>query len=96
MDVWVLDLERGTKIQLSSGGLGRGPTWSADGDSVIYILDMKDEHLVGRLAIQAADGSGSASSLGFNVGAQIIDIDVSPDGNTPLMYWVKAKPVLRD
>ncbi|MGA7304054.1 MAG: WD40 repeat domain-containing serine/threonine protein kinase [Rhodothermales bacterium] len=80
MDVWVLDLEHGTKIQLSSGGLGRGPTWSADGDSVIYILDMKATS-VGGLVIQAADGSGSARSLGFNVGAQIIDVDVSPDGS---------------
>lgn len=80
VDVWVLDLERETKIQLSSGGVGSGPTWSTDGDSVIYIRDSKTNTL-GRLAVQAADGSGSARSLGFNVGAQIIDVDVSPDGS---------------
>jgi len=78
-DVWVLDLERRTRIQLSSGGVGRSPTWSADGDSVIYIRDSKTNTL-GSLAVQAADGSGKARYVDANVGAQLLDIDVSPDG----------------
>ena len=81
MDVWVLDLERGTRIQLTTDGSGRGPTWSADGDSVIYILDVKASSVGGGLVIRAADGSGSAKRLGSNVGAQIIDVDVSQDGS---------------
>ncbi|HUF09802.1 MAG TPA: protein kinase, partial [Rhodothermales bacterium] len=76
-DVWVLDLERGTQLQLTFGGSGRNPTWTAGGDSVAYVYSPTG---LTRAMIRAADGSGEPRDL-FDVNANMFDLDISPDGS---------------
>ncbi|MFV1981096.1 MAG: TolB family protein, partial [Rhodothermia bacterium] len=75
-DVWVLDLERQTKLQLTFGGTGRSPTWTAGGDSVAYIEFNPGNNFV---AVRAADGSGAVRKL-FEPPAGLVDVDISPSG----------------
>ena len=76
-DVWVLDLERETRLQLTFGGSGRTPTWTAGGDSVAYVYTPTGRT---RTMIRAADGTGEPREL-FDVNANMFDVDISPDGN---------------
>jgi serine/threonine-protein kinase len=76
-DVSVLDLERGTRIQLTFGDSGRDPTW-VNNDTVAYI----DRAPIGpaKVFARAADGSGPPTEL-FNVNANIFDLAISPTGS---------------
>jgi serine/threonine-protein kinase len=59
-DVWVFDLERGTRSRLTSGGAADfHPVWTPSGDRVIYV----SEQPVFDLYWRPADGSGPAAPL---------------------------------
>jgi len=55
-DIWVMDLERGTRLRLTSSG-GSNPIWSPDGSRIAY--NTQEE---GILSI-AADGSGAPEPI---------------------------------
>ncbi len=76
-DVWVLDLEEGSRLQLTSGNSGHDPTWIAGGDSVAYI---DGSGTMSKLVVRAADGSGNPREL-FVVNESMNDLDISPDGD---------------
>ena len=57
-DVWVVDLERGTRTRLSFGAnLNSAPIWSPDDSKVIYMVTKKGN--LGQLVQKRADGTGT-------------------------------------
>ena len=77
-DLWILDIASGTVTPLTTMGTSRNPTWSPDGNRILYVSTQG-----GRAEFwwQPADGSGppvkSAQSL-----HNAWNIDLSPDGRT--------------
>ncbi len=64
-DVWVLDLDRGTKTRLTLGnGLATDPVWSSDGGTITFASTRVDGRL--NLFSLAADGGGEAVQLTRN------------------------------
>ena len=60
-DVWVLDIERGTRTRLTSEGFNRYfPVWSPDGSQVAYADGAGETN---RLLLISADGSGEPEAL---------------------------------
>jgi Tol biopolymer transport system component len=59
-DIWVYDLERGSRTRLTSGGVNRFPIWSHDGQRVTFQAARS-----GGVSIYSrnADGSGEAEPL---------------------------------
>ena len=54
LDLWVIDLVRGTNSRLTSGGGGE-PSWSPDGRQIAFTIDGESPSIVRRVA---ANGSG--------------------------------------
>lgn len=76
-DVWVYDLDRGTRTRLTFGDGIEGPAvWSPDGTELIY---SSDEDGSDDLFRKRADGSGEATQLTHR-DAPIFVSDWSPDG----------------
>jgi Tol biopolymer transport system component len=74
-DIWVLDLERGTRLRLTSSGAS-DPVWSPDGLRIVYRTAQ------GILSI-AADGSGQPESmLSKREGAVVFPTSWSSDRKT--------------
>jgi Tol biopolymer transport system component len=74
-EIWVIDLERGTRLLLGTSG-GVSPVWSHDGRRVIY------SSAAGDIRAVPADGSGAPELVlprveGFNLAAT----GVAPDGS---------------
>jgi len=59
-DVWVYDLQRGTRTRLTAGGANGYPIWAADGRSVTYYSAGSNQWT---LFMRAADGSTAAQPL---------------------------------
>ena len=60
-DLWVQDLERGTRVRVTKeGSSGQLPVWSADGARLAYVAGTFEQPL---LTIAAADGTGVTSTL---------------------------------
>ena len=75
-DVWVQDLERGTKTRLTSSPLQEEhPSWSPDGARLFYASEGDVGHA--SIVAIASDGSGSPDTVAH--GYQPV---VSPDGRT--------------
>jgi Tol biopolymer transport system component len=74
-DVWVYDLERGTRSRLTTNSHYVMPVWTPDGTRVVFSG--------GRLFSRAADGSGSIELL-LDTPARF-PTSFSPDGRTLLM-----------
>jgi len=61
-DVWVVDLERGTRIRLTSDGRSRSPIWLRDGKRVV-VTTTRDDGGAEILAV-SADGTAPPERLG--------------------------------
>ncbi|HET7218360.1 MAG TPA: protein kinase [Vicinamibacterales bacterium] len=59
-DIWIYDLERGSRTRLTSGGLNRFPLWSADGTHITY---QASRGASASIFSRNADGSGEATAL---------------------------------
>jgi eukaryotic-like serine/threonine-protein kinase len=79
VQVWIFDLERGTRRLLVSEGDSRQPIWSRDGKFVTYGLDAGDKLEIFR---KRADGVGPAELL-IDRPSSILE-DWSPDGRSLL------------
>jgi serine/threonine-protein kinase len=59
-DLWIQDLEQGTRSRLSFEGDGHDPVWSPDGSRVAYVSAGSGE---AGIYLRNADGSGEAQQL---------------------------------
>jgi len=76
--IWVLDLERGVRTQLSqSGVLSDSPAWSPDGNWVYY--DAADED-GWRIYRQPREGSSNPEPVTEQAYDDLAIADISPDG----------------
>ena len=87
LQLWVLDLARGTTTRLTFEGANGFPVWTADGKRLIYISRKSYTSSTGTLVSVAADGSGQPVTL-MGEGATPAPTSVSPDGK--LVIGVRA------
>ena len=96
-DIWVYDIERGTKTRLTSGsGVNSYPIWSADSRHIVFQLG-------GQLHWVSADGAERPKPL-LTTAAPAFPSSFTPDGARLLFYEVKPEggsmlatvPVTRD
>jgi eukaryotic-like serine/threonine-protein kinase len=78
-NIWVYDVDRGTRVLLAPGETGApyGPRWSPDGKQVAY---RRLEGTRSALDVRAADGSGEQKQVGAGGKGVITVYDWSPDG----------------
>ena len=79
--VWILDLERGTRRLLVSEGDNRSPIWSRDGAFITYVSNGEDGPALYR---RRADGTGGEELLVRRPGGYPSPHDWSPDGRSLL------------
>jgi Tol biopolymer transport system component len=79
-DVFVLDVARGTLLQLTFNASGASPTWVPGGDSVAYVDQSRYNQGIAEVNVRAADGTGSPRRL-FQSTIGIWDLDLSPAGD---------------
>jgi eukaryotic-like serine/threonine-protein kinase len=81
LDLWVEDLERGSRLRITKDGAGGGlPVWSPDGRQIAYLTGTVGKSTI---AISAADGT-SVSANTRCPGARCVPTDWSPDGRSLL------------
>jgi Tol biopolymer transport system component/predicted Ser/Thr protein kinase len=74
-EIWVIDLDRGTRLLLSSGG-GTSPIWSHDGQRIIYLATS------GEIISVPADGGGTPETvLARQQSISVAATTVAPDGS---------------
>jgi serine/threonine-protein kinase len=80
-EVWIYDLERGTRTRLTFGGDGSNPIWTLDGKNIVYVF---------RNEIQSvrADGAGETTRLYASSGSPQLG-SFSPDGKH-LVFGIQA------
>ncbi len=89
-DVWILDLQRGTKSRLTFGpGNQLSPLWSRDGKLVYYTSNIKGAN---HIYSKPADGSGSEQPVLETPELSEVPIDASSDGR----YLVYSHRLLAD
>ena len=80
-DIWVFDLERGTRTRLTFEGDNDNPVWTPDGERITYSA-AEDIHW------KRADGSGDAELL-LTGEYPLIPCSWSPDGNVLAFFETK-------
>jgi len=77
-DLWILDIASGTLTPLTTAGRTRNPTWSPDGQRILYVSTQG-----GRAEFwwQPSDGSGPAVKA-TEARHNPWNIDIAPDGRT--------------
>ena len=78
-DVWVIDLQQGTRSRLTFGnGDATHPVWSADGKTIYYASNGPDRvpHIFARLA----NGEGAEKVVLATAGASEVPMNISKDG----------------
>ena len=76
-DLWVEDLDRGTRLRLTKeGAAGLMPVWSPDGSRIAYVTGTRSKPV---LVIAAADGTGPTFTVACP-GVRCLPADWSPDG----------------
>jgi len=75
-DLWVEDLDRGTRLRLTKGNAGLLPVWSPDGSRTAYVSGPFSK---AALVIAAADGTGPTFTVPCP-GVRCLPGDWSPDG----------------
>lgn len=79
-DVWVIDLQQGTRSRLTFGdGDATHPVWSADGKTIYYASNGPDRvpHIYARLA----DGKGAENVVLAKTDVSEVPMNVSKDGH---------------
>ena len=85
-DVWVHDLERGTRIRLTTGPVvSVAGAWSSSGERVALMSGLLADSSV---AIQRADGGGEAERLPFRATSLPEGAEVSPDWSPDGRYVI--------
>ena len=87
-DIWIVDVEKGTRSRLTFDGDAADPTWSPDGKRILYIRVGSAVQGGSDLFWKPADGSGPAEPL--VVGPEAVFAgSLSPDGRT-VIYDVQT------
>jgi len=73
-DIWIYDIERGTRTRLTTGGTGIDPVWSPKGDAIAYSRPGPSIYLA------RADGGGTPEPLVTVDEARLRVTSWSPDG----------------
>ena len=90
-EVWIADLARGGRYQLTSDGRAGSPIWTPDGKAIIYSTPVGDTILS-----RAADGTGAAEVLWKSTLVVPIAVDsIAPDGST-LLFTLSGLPTRTD
>jgi len=63
-DIWVYDVERGTRGRVTTGGDAIGPSWTSDGRSLVYSSYDTLRRSASVIKRVVADGSGRAEEIG--------------------------------
>jgi len=97
-DIWVLDLARGSRTQLTFGGATYlEPSWSADGQRVVYVRQMGTTMMQGTsICTRLASGGGQEEVLmetNSSTPATLLSPQLSPDGRF-LVHTEQAGPSL--
>jgi serine/threonine-protein kinase len=74
-DVWIYDVASGTRAQLTTLGSAIGPTWTPDGERIVFLSTQG-----GRAALWAQPAGGSAPAERVVEGDGVFAADVAPDG----------------
>jgi hypothetical protein len=82
LDVWVFDLERGTRLRLTTVGSNRRPVWSPDGSRIAFQSGLSAAS-AGHIYIRRANGGGEAERLNDRPLPQFPD-SWTPDGRALL------------
>jgi len=81
LDLWVEDLERGSRLRITKDGAGGGlPVWSPDGRQIAYLTGTIGK---GTIVISAADGTSVSATLPCPAD-RCVPTDWSPDGRSLL------------
>ena len=92
-DVWVLDIERGTRTRLTSEGLNRYfPVWSPDGSQVAFA---DGAGATNRVLLTSADGSGEPETL-LDRDERQFPTSWIANGNVMTIYIDSADSTARD
>ncbi len=76
-DIWVYDINRGTRIRLTAQGLNRWPVWTPDGMGIAFVSNQYN------LYRKPADGSGERELLPTGERTRtVFPTSWSPDGQT--------------
>ena len=76
-DVWIVDLQRGTRVRLTSDGRSRFPIWLRDGKRVLVTTTRDD----GRSEVRSLSSDGTASPEVVGASERLMHAEsVSPDG----------------
>ena len=83
-DLWVLDVERGTRTRLTFGGTNHRfyPVWSPDGRRLSYA---EGSGTTNRVLVTSADGSGETETL-LDRDERQFPMSWSPDGSALALY----------
>lgn len=78
-DIWIYDIERGTRVRLTTSGSAWFPSWSPDGKRVVFTsFESGQTHLYWRLA----DGSGDEELLSSEGAQFMFPMSWTPDGSS--------------
>jgi Tol biopolymer transport system component len=87
LDIWLLDLARGSWERLTSGGLNSNPVWAPDGKSIAYASNRGGTINPFRMAV---DRSRPPEQLA-KADEWIFPVSFSPDGRTLLLLTQTAE-----
>jgi serine/threonine protein kinase/Tol biopolymer transport system component len=78
-EIWIFDTVNGLRTRLSASAAGTGPVWSPDGKNLAY-MSVPENSSRARIAVMAADGSGTERALHEEANFWQSPSDWSPDG----------------
>jgi serine/threonine-protein kinase len=81
-DLWVLDLERESRVRLTFEGENWGPVWMRDGKTILF-SSVRDGWQA--VYMTAADGTGGERLVYRREGVSVTVTDVSPDGRLAIL-----------